>query len=87
MRFAEVGDIPSVMTTYPRDPLIKLAMTAFEGGAPYPITQDESVLSIYWNELDKVIKTVFYEGADPVTALQTAADNITNALIDMKEMP
>jgi maltose-binding protein MalE len=87
MRFAEVGDIPSVMTTQPRDPLIKLAMTAFEGGAPYPITQDESVLSIYWNELDKVIKTVFYEGADPVTALQTAADNITNALIDMKEMP
>lgn len=87
MRFAEVGDIPSVMTTQPRDPLIKLAMTAFEGGAPYPITQDELVLSIYWNELDKVIKTVFYEGADPVTALQTAADNITNALTDMKEMP
>jgi hypothetical protein len=87
MRFAEVGDIPTVMTTQPREDLIKQAMKAFIDGEPYPITQDKSVLTIYRNELDLVIRKVFYEGADPVIALQTAADNITQALNDKQAVP
>jgi hypothetical protein len=87
MRFAEVGDIPTVMTTQPRDDLIKQAMTAFINGEPYPITQDDSVLTIYRNELDLVIRKVFYEGVDPAIALQTAADNITQALNEMNSAP
>jgi len=87
MRFAEIGDIPTVMTTQPRDDLIKQAMKALIDGEPYPITQDESVLTIYRNELDLVIKEVFYKGADPVIALQTAEENITQALNATKTAP
>jgi maltose-binding protein MalE len=87
MRFAEVGDIPTVITTQPRDPLIKQAMTAFINGAPYPNTQDNTILTIYRNELDIVIKKVFYEGADPELALQTAADNITRSINNLSTLP
>jgi ABC-type glycerol-3-phosphate transport system substrate-binding protein len=87
MRLAEVGHIPSVITTQPRDMLIKQAMMAFVIGAPYPVATDNSVLSIYRSELDKVIRDVFDRGIDPVSALQTADNNIRQSLEEMESIP
>ena len=87
MYLAEVGHIPTVMTTQPRDIFIKQSMVAFLNGVPYPITVDDQVLSIYRNELDNAIRGVFDHGMDPKSALQTAEDNITRALSGMEAVP
>jgi len=87
MYLAEVGHIPTVTTSQPRDIFIKQAMVAFLNGAPYPITVDDPVLSIYRNELDNAIRGVFDHGMDPKSALQTAEDNITSALSGMEAVP
>ena len=76
LRLAEVGHIPSVTTTRPRDPLIQQAMTAFSHGVAYPITVDPKILSLYWNELDQAIQRVFVGGVSPSTALKAANDNL-----------
>jgi ABC-type glycerol-3-phosphate transport system substrate-binding protein len=54
---------------------------------PYPITVDDTVLSIYRNELDNAIRAVFEHGMDPKEALQTAEDNIKQALNSMETAP
>jgi ABC-type glycerol-3-phosphate transport system substrate-binding protein len=87
MRLAEVGHIPSVITTQPRDPHIKQAMVAFLYGVPYPNTTDGTVLGIYRNELDKAIRDVFDRGIDPKSALQTADQNIRQSIDEMKAIP
>ena len=87
MYLAEVGHIPTVTTTQPRDVFIKEAMVAFLKGVPYPITVDDAVLSIYRNELDNAIRAVFEHGMDPKQALQTAEDNIKRALNSMETTP
>jgi len=87
MYLAEVGHIPTVTTTQPRDKFITQAMVAFLNGVPYPITVDDKVLSIYRNELDNAIRGVFSHGIDPESALQTAEDNITRALSGMETVP
>ena len=87
MHLAEVGHIPTVTTTQPRDPLIKQAMLAFLNGAPYPITVENNVLSIYRTELDKAIRDVFEHGIDPAAALQTAEDNINQAIATLNQQP
>jgi ABC-type glycerol-3-phosphate transport system substrate-binding protein len=87
MYLAEVGHIPTVMTTQPRDIFIKQAMVAFLKGAPYPISVDDSVLSVYRSELDNLIRGVFNGGIDPESALQTAEDNITQAVNEMETLP
>jgi ABC-type glycerol-3-phosphate transport system substrate-binding protein len=87
MHLAEVGHIPSVSSTAPRDPLIQQAMRAFSYGAAYPITVDQSVLDLYQKELDKVIQNVFVNGADPSEALKAASDNITVQLNNMQPSP
>jgi ABC-type glycerol-3-phosphate transport system substrate-binding protein len=84
MRLAEVGHIPSVITTQPRDPLIKQAMKAFMDGVPYPMGIDDSVLSIYRYHLDKAISDVFTFGVTPANALQTADENIRAALDELE---
>jgi ABC-type glycerol-3-phosphate transport system substrate-binding protein len=76
LRLAEVGHIPSVTTTLPRDPLIRQAMEAFSHGIAYPITVDQRLLTLYWNELDKVIQKVFMNGVRPADALKAASDNL-----------
>ena len=87
MHLAEVGHIPTVITTQPREPLIKQAMLAFFSGAPYPITIENNVLSIYRTELDKAIRDVFERGIDPASALQSAEDNINQAMIELNNVP
>jgi ABC-type glycerol-3-phosphate transport system substrate-binding protein len=77
LRLAEVGHIPSVSTTIPRDTFIHQAMDAFSRGVAYPIAVDENTLKLYWTELDKAIQDVFVRGTSPSDALKTANDNLT----------
>jgi ABC-type glycerol-3-phosphate transport system substrate-binding protein len=87
MHLAEVGHIPSVITTQPRDDHFKQAMVAFLDGVPYPITETDELLRVYWNELDKAIRDVFERGIDPKIALQTADQNIRISLEEMESYP
>jgi ABC-type glycerol-3-phosphate transport system substrate-binding protein len=87
MRLAEVGHIPSVSTTLPRDKLIQEAMIAISGGVPYPMSIDDDLLSIYWNELDRAIRNVFERRVDPASALKVANDNIIRILQDLRIEP
>ncbi len=87
MRLAEVGHIPSVNSSMPRDPLIKQAMEAFSSGTAYPIAVDAGILKIYLTELDKAIYSVFVKGVSPTEALVTASENITKQLDNMQTMP
>jgi arabinogalactan oligomer/maltooligosaccharide transport system substrate-binding protein len=86
-RLAEVGHIPSVNTTQPRDPLIRQAMESFSYGSAYPITVDESIIKIYQKELDKAIYSVFVKGAASSEALKIASENITLQLDNMNALP
>ncbi len=76
-RLAEVGHIPSVTSSVPRDILLQQAMTAFSYGTPYPITVEESVIKLYQAELDKAIYSVFTLGEFPSEALLAASNSIT----------
>lgn len=87
LRLAEVGHIPSVLTTRPRDVLFQQAMVAFNDGIPYPITMDENVLNIYWDELDMAIQAVFQNGSDPEAALKRASDHIHQTIKIMRSVP
>lgn len=80
LRLAEVGHIPSVLDTQPRDRLIKQAMLAFSTGAAYPNMVDDAILAVYWSELDTMIKNMFEKGTDPASALKVASDNITQKI-------
>jgi hypothetical protein len=62
-------------------------MVAFLDGVPYPITENEEVLRVYWNELDKAIRDVFERGIDPIIALQSADQNIRISLEEMESNP
>jgi ABC-type glycerol-3-phosphate transport system substrate-binding protein len=86
-RLAEVGHIPSVITAKPRNALIQQAMVAFSSGAPYPITVDESVLNLYWKELDVAIRKVFVSEVSPANALRTANDDLVQILRNLQTIP
>ena len=87
LRLAEVGHIPSVTTTRPRDPQIQQAMVAFSHGVAYPITIDQKILSLYWNELDQAIQRVFVGGVSPSTALKAASDNLVILVKNIRISP
>ncbi len=87
MHLAEVGHIPSVTATLPRDPLIQQAMKAFSNGSTFPIDIDQSVLKIYQTELDKAIQNVFVNGVSPADALKSANDNIVAQLNNLQTAP
>jgi maltose-binding protein MalE len=87
MHLAEVGHIPSVITSQPRDVHIKQAMEAFLKGVPYPITQDDMILQVYRYELDKAIRDVFGRGVTPQQALQAAEKNIRKTIEELRANP
>jgi len=87
VRLAEVGHIPSVIAAKPRDALLQQAMEAFSYSAPYPITVDESVLNLYWKELDVAIRNVFASGISPADALKTANDDLVQILRSLQITP
>jgi len=87
VRLAEVGHIPSVIAAKPRDALIHQAMDAFSYGVPYPITVNESVLNLYWKELDVALRKVFVSGVSPANALKAASDNLVQILRNLQTTP
>ena len=87
VRLAEVGHIPSVTATTPRDPLIQQAMQAFSSGVAYPITVDSDVLTLYWNKLNKAILDAFTQGIDPEIALRTASEELSLILLNSTPTP
>jgi maltose-binding protein MalE len=78
---ADVGHIPSVLGVEVSDPLMLQAVTAFEGGTAFPVIPE---MGAYWESMDNALKSVFDEGADPATALQTAFDNITAKIEEIR---
>ena len=86
-RLAELGHIPSVMATQPRDPLIQQAMDAFSNGVAYPITIDDGRLSLYWQALNSAIRNIFADGKNPAEALQAASGEIRQSLITSTPAP
>jgi maltose-binding protein MalE len=87
LRLAEVGHIPSVINVKPRDTLLQQAMEAFSNGSPYPITMDESVLSLYWKEIDMAIRKVFVSGINPADALKAASNDLLQILANLQALP
>jgi arabinogalactan oligomer/maltooligosaccharide transport system substrate-binding protein len=71
---ADIGHIPAVVGVEVSDPLLVQAMTAFEGGAVFPVIPE---MGAYWDPMDNALKSVFDEGADAAEALQAAYDSIT----------
>jgi maltose-binding protein MalE len=74
---AKMGHIPAVAGVEGTDPLTQQAMKAFEDGTAFPVIPE---MGAYWGPMDIALKSVFDEGADPATALQTAFDSITTAI-------
>ena len=87
VRMAEVGHIPSVVTAIPRDGLLQQALQALSLGVPYPITVDESVLNLYWKELNIAIQDVFTKNISPSNALKNASDIITQSINSITNKP
>ncbi len=87
VRLAEVGHIPSVLATAPRDRLIQQAMQAFSDGVTYPISVDPTTLSIYWQELNNAILDVFVGNNNPDLALKAASDQISEILLNSTPAP
>jgi maltose-binding protein MalE len=87
MRLAEVGHIPSVETTQPRNPLIKQAIIGLSKGVAYPNNVDDTVLNLYWDALNQAIVEVFQNGVNPASALQEASDKIIQAMNTMQSTP
>jgi maltose-binding protein MalE len=76
-----------VVTAIPRDRLLQQALVAFSHGVPFPITVDNSVLNIYWQELDKAIQSVFNKDITPSDALKIASNAITQSLNQITNKP
>jgi len=87
MHLAEVGHIPSVVTSHPRDPLIEQAIQALSGGVAFPTTIDGYILTSYWEQLDIAIQDVFERGVEPSKALQNASENLTRIIREIQTAP
>jgi maltose-binding protein MalE len=74
---SEAGHIPAVSGVALASPFLQQAAVAFQGGTAYPVIPE---MEVYVQPLDTALRSVFDEGADPVTALQQAHETITSAL-------
>ncbi len=77
----DVGHIPAVIGTEVTDPLMLQAMDSFIGGVTFPVIPE---MGCYWGPMDTALKSVFDEGADAATALQTAYDSITACIDELR---
>lgn len=77
---AKAGHIPAISGVEVTDPLQQQMVAAFALGTAFPVIPE---MGAYWGPMDTALKSVFDEGADPATALQTAYDAIVAALEQM----
>jgi maltose-binding protein MalE len=74
---AKVGHIPAVANVKITDPVMLQSLEAFKLGTAFPVIPQ---MGSYWGPMDTALKSVFDEGADPATVLQTAFDAVTAGL-------
>jgi maltose-binding protein MalE len=80
LMLAKVGHIPAAVGVNVTDPLMLQAIEAFKAGTAFPVIPE---MGSYWGPMDTALKSVFDEGADPATALQTAYDTIKKAVDEL----
>lgn len=80
MRLAEIGFIPTVTTTIPRNIHVQQAMAALMSGSAYPRLPAEQYYNIYWSALDSAIYNITQLEIEPTEALQSAYDYIVTRL-------
>ncbi|MBN1955907.1 MAG: extracellular solute-binding protein [Anaerolineae bacterium] len=74
--------IPVVSSVAVTDPLMQGALDAFAAqGTPFPVIAE---MGAYWGPMDTALQSVFYEGADPATALETAYESVTAGIADIR---
>ncbi|MEW6567487.1 MAG: extracellular solute-binding protein [Chloroflexota bacterium] len=76
----KAAHIPAVSGVEVTDPLQQQMIAAFAQGTAFPVIPE---MGAYWGPMDTALKSVFDEGADPATALQTAYDAIVAAIAQM----
>ncbi len=85
--FSESGMIPVVKNVVPDDPLIQQSMQALSGGVAFPVGLPDEVRRAYWDTLDAAIYRIF-EGLDtPIAALQSAYEQISTRLAEIRQEP
>jgi len=77
---ANIGHIPAAVDVKITDALMLQAVEAFKLGTAFPVIPE---MGSYWGPMDTALKAVFDEGADPVTALETAYNTIKAAVDEM----
>ena len=85
--FSESGMIPVVKNAAPDDPLIRQSMQALSGGIAFPVRLPDEIRRAYWDTLDAAIYRIF-EGLDtPMAALQSAYEQISTRLAEIRQEP
>jgi maltose-binding protein MalE len=71
------NSVPVLKDLYVADPLVNMAMNAFNNGVPFPYHPQ---LVLYWSPLNTAITNVLDYSMDPWDALQSAHDEIISQL-------
>ena len=77
----EAGHIPAIAGVEVTDPLMSQAVTAFAGGAAFPVIPE---MGAYWGPMDTALQSVFDEGADPAAALSQAYNSVSAAVAEIR---
>jgi maltose-binding protein MalE len=80
---AEAGFIPAAKDAVVKNIFIQQAITAFQGGSPYPCLLVGSYGAAYWDVLDAALLEIFQAGVDPLQALISAYQSIQKRLQDL----
>ena len=76
------GFIPSVLGIRLVDTLQMQAMNTFTGGAVFPINPE---MRVYWDPVNNALLSVMEQGIEPAEALQSAHDEVAEALETIRE--
>lgn len=84
LRLAEVGFIPTVKSTQPRDAVKVKLMAALNSGVAFPPAWQGELRQAYWASIDAAAQAVLERGVPPREALETAANEIKERLSQIK---
>jgi ABC-type glycerol-3-phosphate transport system substrate-binding protein len=84
LRLAEVGFIPTVMATKPRDELKAELMDGLNSGIAFPPAWQGEVRQVYWASIDAAAQSVLERGVPARLALENAAAEIKERLLQIE---
>ena len=84
LRLAEVGFIPTVMATKPRDELKAELMDGLNSGIAFPPAWQGEVRQVYWASIDAAAQSVLKRGVSARQALENAAAEIRKRLLQIE---